>query len=288
MATQAPGAVALALVPGWQPGEQPLHLQSLEGGSVNDVWRVDTRSGRYVLRIDGAEWRRPGVDRRRELPLHRAAAAAGLAPRIVATSAALDAWVMEYIDARRWREEDFADARQLERLGETLAALHRLPLPAIGPEAAAIPGFAPVAIARAYGQLALERKPESARHVTRLEQRVRQAEQQLAARSNGLAMVHGDPAANNVLGGQRLWLVDWEYAQIADPVFDAAAVLVYHPAARAHLQRLLQACGQESALHDGRLQWAAQIHDSLGWLWRLARGENVPDDAGNWRPEWAN
>jgi hypothetical protein len=65
-------------------------------------------------------------------------------------------------------------------------------------------------------------------------------------------------------------------------------VLVYQPEARTHMLRLLQVSGQELALRDGRLQYAARIHDALHWLWRMARGENVPPEAGNSEPEWAN
>jgi len=288
MATQAPGAAALAFVPGLPPGAAPLHLERLEGGSVNHVWRVDTAAGRFVLRVDGEAWRRPGVDRGRERMLHGTAAAAGLAPRVVAHSPALDVWVMEYLDGARWRDEDFADAERLSRLGATLAVLHRLPLPAGEVRASALPRFNPVAMARDYGQRALRLLPERRDCVELLEERVRLADWELTVHQTDLAIVHGDPAANNVLGSERLWLVDWEYAQVADPVFDAAAVLVYHPAARVHLQRWLRACGQGAALRDGRLRWAATIHDALLWLWRMARGENVPADAGISEPDWAN
>ena len=60
------------------------YIVRLGGGSVNEVFRVDSAGGRFVLRLDGAAWRRPGVDRARELTLHGAAATAGVAPAIVA------------------------------------------------------------------------------------------------------------------------------------------------------------------------------------------------------------
>ncbi len=62
-----PPAWALACVPGLEHGEPPRALMPLAGGSVNQVFRVDSGSGRFVLRLDGAAWRRPGVDRTREL-----------------------------------------------------------------------------------------------------------------------------------------------------------------------------------------------------------------------------
>ncbi|HEY2418750.1 MAG TPA: hypothetical protein VGH84_12580, partial [Steroidobacteraceae bacterium] len=67
----APPAWALARVPGLEHGEPPLAVMRLTGGSVNQVFRIDSASGRFVLRLDGAAWRRPGVDRGREWLLHR-------------------------------------------------------------------------------------------------------------------------------------------------------------------------------------------------------------------------
>ncbi|MFO1410369.1 MAG: hypothetical protein U1F06_08340 [Steroidobacteraceae bacterium] len=49
----------------------------LPDGTVNDVYRVETAAGCFVLRVDGPAWRRPGVDRGREAQLHAVAAAAG-------------------------------------------------------------------------------------------------------------------------------------------------------------------------------------------------------------------
>jgi len=119
--TPAPGA--LALVPGLESGAAPLRLERIHGGSVNDSWRVETSAGRFVLRLDGAEWRRPGVDRARERVLHAAAAQAGLAPRLIAHSAALGALVTLFLDGHDWSEADFAAPAQLERLGERLPVL---------------------------------------------------------------------------------------------------------------------------------------------------------------------
>ena len=83
----APPPDALARVPGAGPGGQNVHaVVRLAGGSVNDSWLVDTDDGRYVLRIQGPAWRSPGVDRRREQEAQRLAAAAGLAPAVIAQS----------------------------------------------------------------------------------------------------------------------------------------------------------------------------------------------------------
>ena len=45
------------------------------------------------------------------------------------------------------------------------------------------------------------------------------AAQRVDANSRGDGIVHGDLVAANLLEGSALWLLDWEYAQFADPVW---------------------------------------------------------------------
>ena len=125
-----PRAAALALVPGLGQGAAPLHLQRLAGGHINETWRVDTSLGQYTLRLDGPAAMRPGVARNRELLLHAAAAAAGLAPPIVCAVPAAQLLVCQYLQGRTWNDADFQDPAALQRLGERLQLLHGLSPPA--------------------------------------------------------------------------------------------------------------------------------------------------------------
>jgi len=215
----APPDWALARVPGLDTPASPRSIERLAGGSVNEVFRVDTAAGRYVLRQNGAAWRRPGVERGRELALHRAAAAAGIAPRIVEADPAADGLLItEYQSGRLWREHDYRDFSALHRLGERLQALHALPAPAVPP-------FDPWQVAEEY----LRQVPSapSAEPLARLERCCLA----LADEHGPSCIVHGDLAHSNLLDGSRLWLLDWEYAQRADPLMDVACVLAYYPAA---------------------------------------------------------
>jgi thiamine kinase len=257
-------------------------LARLPGGSVNDVWRVDTPQGRFVLRIDGPAWRRPGVQRDRELLIHGAAAAAGLAPRIVVRAPEQGILVTQFIAARHWLAADYAESTLLTRLGERLAQLHQLT-----PPPALTAPFAPLAIAESYAA-AISVTGERARLTATLIDAVRRDAAAIAAAGVPLVMVHGDPTHGNLLGRRRLWLIDWEYAQLADPVYDVAAVLVYYPAARAMQAPLLAAAQLSGAAGDGRLAAAARIHAALGWLWQQARGELPSLEAGIPAGEWAN
>jgi len=264
-----PSAQALACVPGLGHGTMPLRLQPLLGGSVNEVYRVDSVAGSFVLRIDGAAWRRPGVNRARELALHRAAAAAGLAPQIVYPPSGQEqsgaVLVTELLAGRLWDERDFSEVPSLQRLGERLATLHQLTPPAL-------PSFDPWPLAQAYvAQIDADHPPVLQQSL----QRLQRCCQDVAAEGRPRSIAHGDLWQSNLLQGTALWLLDWEYAQCSDALMDLACVFAYYPQAQRHGHELAAAAG--IALHGEAEALAARIYiyRALSWLWHLARGEDA-------------
>lgn len=274
-AALSPPAAALALVPGLEQGGAPQYLRRLGGGQVNDTWQVDTTLGRFTLRLDGPIAMRPGVDRERELLVHRAAAAAGLAPRIVRAAPAAQALVCEFLPGRSWSDQDFQHAASLGQLGERLGALHQLawPAPHTGP-------FDPELLTRRYlGQArAAGVSLAGAEGVLR---QLRQALAVIAVAAVPPCIVHGDLPYGNVLENTQLWLLDWEYAQLADPIYDVACILAHLPLDEALQQRLLAASGLGSHQAAGRLPAAVFVYRVLTWAWHLARAERCA------APSWA-
>jgi thiamine kinase len=260
----APPGWALARVPGLEQGATAQRIERLGGGTVNEVYRVDSAAGRFVLRLDGAAWRRPGVDRARELVLHRTAAAAGLAPALVdAAPAPQGLLIMEYLEGRVWGSSDYDDIDALRRLGERLYTLHRLPAPAID-------AFDPWQVALAYvRQIEAARDGALERPLQRLEALCAEVRSGDAA----MSVVHGDLWQGNLLQGSRLWLLDWEYAQVSDPLMDVACVLAYYPAAERYRMELAAAAGFDTQLLGQALSARVYIYRALAWLWHLARGE---------------
>ncbi len=264
----APPVWALARVPGLAHGQAPRALVRLSGGSVNEVFRVDSDCGRFVLRLDGAAWRRPGVDRVRELTLHRAAAEGGIAPAIVyADPASQGLLITEYQDGRLWSERDYEDVQALRRLGARLQALHQLPPPDI-------PSFNPWSVAQEYVRQIDTARPGwlCAQQLTEPLARLQHSCEALDANA-AACIVHGDLAHSNLLAGSRLWLLDWEYAQRGDPLMDLACVLAYYPCARTHGAELAAAAGLSAAARGHGLSQRVYIYQALAWLWHLARGE---------------
>ena len=262
---EVPPEAALAWVPGVRSGTPPLHVERLLGGSVNDTWRVDSTLGRFVLRIDGPAWRRPGVDRAREQELHSTAAAAGLAPRLLLRADSAGVQVCEFLEGRIWNEADFLQPAQIGRLGERLARLHALQAPA------GIAPFDPGASARDYLQIISAAGADTGA-AAKLLAEIDAAVQCVGEGTTALAIIHGDLAHGNLLDGTALWLLDWEYAQLADPLYDVACALAYYPAARPLAARMLAAAGLgEDGGLAARLAAAIRVYAALSALWHQAR-----------------
>jgi thiamine kinase-like enzyme len=261
----APTPEALACVPGLESGERPKYCRRLRGGTVNEVWRIETPQGRFVLRLDGAKWRRPGVERTRERALHLLAATAGLAPQLVAARPRQGVLVTEFLDGRIWSARQCRSSVSLTRLGERLAQLHALAAPPIS-------RFDPFAVAQAYAALA-PRGAGTRSDPQPVLQRLGRVLQQLHRRSSARSIIHGDLVHTNILEGRALWLLDWEYAQVAEPLFDVACLFAYYAPTARGARRLLSAAGLAADAAGGRLEQAIFVYRALNWLWYRARGQ---------------
>jgi len=253
----------LARIPGCGDSAPPLAVEPLPGGQGrNMVVRVETRAGRFVMRCRLAPVNRPGALAMTELRAHSLAAAAGLAPRIL-DAAADGSWIlMDYIDAPSWGAAQLDSPRGLARLGAYLQKLHALAVPADLPAADA------PAMARGYVERLRRRDRAAASALQPLVEQVGRLSTVLAG-SGRRVLAHGDLAASNMLGPAPL-LVDWEYAQAADPGWDFACLLSYYPALEPRMARLLDAAGMGDEAGRERFRLERQRFGLLNRLWEQA------------------
>jgi thiamine kinase len=257
-------ASVLRRIPGCAGGEAPLSLQLLHGGrNVNCSLRIDTRAGRFVLRQRIRNGPRPGADPLREVACHRAAAAAGVAPAVL--DAAPDgSWIlMEYVEGGVWTPPRLQAPEGLRTLGACLRRLHAITPPK------GLGAFDPVSIATGQAQAIFERDPAAAAEVNALVARTRQLAVDCAAFAVTPVMTHGDLHAGNLIGPVPM-LVDWEYAQLADPAYDLACLSVYYPGLLLRGEELLATAGITDSNGAARLRLHAQLFDSLNRLWEQA------------------
>jgi aminoglycoside phosphotransferase (APT) family kinase protein len=250
-----------ALVPGCEEGREPKAIQLLPGGrGCNLVLRVDTDAGRFVLRQRQLPLDRPGSAAMTELRCQMAAAAAGIAPRII--QAAMDgSWLlMDFIDANPWSEAHLVSVKGVEQLGLRLAQLHGLAVPR------GVPPFDAAGIATGYLEQLRERNPQTAAQFEPLLGEVRGLSQGLAELALPAVLNHGDLQTDNMLGSGPI-LVDWEYAQLVDSTYDIACLLAYYPGLESQLPLLLESAGLPRGVTTAALGLQRQRFACLNRLW---------------------
>lgn len=249
-------------IPGCEEGAAPHLVQALPGGrGCNLVLRIDTDAGRFVLRQRQLPLNRPGSPALVELRCQLTAAAAGLAPRVI--QAAMDgSWIlMDYIEAPAWTDSTLLSGEGLMRLGDRLARLHSLPVPA------ELSLFDAEQIAREYLQQVHDQHPEMMDSCQPLLARIQELSRALEGMGLPAVINHGDLQASNMLGAAPV-LIDWEYAQRVDPTYDIACLLTYYPALESRLPQLLDCADLRYPALEEALTLQRERFACLDRLWR--------------------
>ncbi len=255
---------ALAQVPGAASGA-PLDVQLLAGGTANATYRLKTGQGAFVVRLHQPYVLDLGVDRRREAVLHGAAAAAGLASRILAADPQGRYLVTQFLEGGPWAAGDFDDEARLWALARTLRALHALPAPQVPPLDLAM------LLERHVTQIAAQ-DPGAVQDLLPQVARARDLLLRQGQAGRPACIIHGDLTHSNVIGAGQPLLVDWEYAAVTDPLTDLACLVAYYPQVMGHGAELLRRCGLADSASLPELEELAGIYRLLSNLWyrRLA------------------
>ena len=185
----------------------------LAGGITNKNFIVEDRGRRYVVRV-GSDISVHGIVRANELAASKAAHLAGLSPRVVHAEPGI--LVLDFIDGRTFTPEDVRNPANLERLIDMVRRCHcDIPQYLRGPAAM----FWVFHVMRDYAHTLRE---GSSHYLSQLPDLLgRAARLEAAVGPIDVVFGHNDLlAANFIDDGQRLWLVDWDYAGFNSPLFD--------------------------------------------------------------------
>ena len=206
--------------------------EPLLGGLSNESWKVTDARGAHVVRF-GKDYPFHHVDRAREVMTARAAHAAGFGPAV--EHAAPGVTVVEFLNSRTWGAEDVR--AQPERVGDLLRRFHHGMAEHV--EGAGFL-FWPFHVIRDYartiragGSVFADEVPEFLALNARLE-----------AAQVPLPIIFGHHdllPANFLDDGERLWLIDYEYAGFGTALFDLAGAASNAGMDAAQTERLLLA-----------------------------------------------
>lgn len=249
------------------------------GGLTNLVHRVDCAAGSVIVRIpgDGTE---EYIDRAVEITNANAAHAAGVSPKVLWALAKTGVMISTAVPGiTTMTPENFRTiSGSAERAGKALAQLHnsgevfefRFELFAMIDDYLKILSTKDVDL------------PDGYHDVVKAAQPVKVA---LAANPAPLAPCHCDPLSENFLDdGSKMWIVDWEYSGMNDPLWDVGDLSVEAEMDADQEAELLQGYfGRTPTAEEmGRVVIYKAMCDLLWTLWGLIQHADGNDAEDFW------
>jgi thiamine kinase-like enzyme len=196
-------------------GEPSGEPQPLDGGITNRNFRARFGGSDYVIRVPGKDTSLLEIDRSAERTANECAARAGIAPAVAAMLSDPQCIVTEFVEGEGMEPEDL---RQPETLGDVAAVLR-----AYHGCTEELPSrFDSFRIVETYAETAVARGANLPEAYEEAHGRAGEIESALSDAEHAPVPCHNDLLAANFIRGERLWVVDWEYAGMGDRYFDLA------------------------------------------------------------------
>lgn len=262
----------------------PITAARLGGGITNVNFLVTDQDQRMVVRI-GDDIPVHQILRFNELSASRAAHAAGISPAVLHHQAG--AMVIDFVQGRTLTAEDIRAPQTFERVIDLVARVHRIiPQHLRGP----VLMFWVFHVLRDY---AATLRDGVSRHLAIIPALLEQAEAlERAVGPVDLVFGHNDLLPANFLDdGERLWLIDWDYAGFNSPLFDLGGLAANNGLTPEHETQMLQryfgdppdadlwrryrAMKAASALREAMWSMVQEIHSDLDFDYAAYTADNL-------------
>lgn len=261
-------------------------VTELPGGLTNQNLRVTTTgpdggAGDYVVRRFRGDAELLGIDRDAEHHDTVAAAEAGVGAPVVDYRPDLGVLVIGYLDGRTYDSSSFAEPGVLARVADACRRLHA------GPRFTR--DFDMFARQARYLRTVHERGYPLATGYDELDEPFRRVERALAVRAAATVPCNNDLLAGNFVDdGDRLWLIDYEYAGNNDACFELGNISTECDLDDGQVEELVTAyVGRASASRLARVRLQAMV-SAYGWsLWGViqASASSIEFDFDTWARE---
>lgn len=238
-------------------------FELLGGGITNHNAKVEVDGETYVLRVAGKDTNLLGIDRQVELDATRAAAALGIGPEVVAFVEPEGWLVTRFIPGETPPLERMREPDMLARVASAVRAFHDSP--------AISGGFDSFRVVEIYQETAVARGGEIPAAYAWAHDIARQIEDR--RRGAPPAPCHNDLLNANFLDdGERLRVVDWEYAGMGDRFFDLANFAINHELPGEGRHELLEAYfGDARVEHAQALELMCFMSDFREAMWGVVQ-----------------
>jgi thiamine kinase-like enzyme len=215
-------------------GKREGAVVQLEGGITNRNFRVNFGGIDYVVRLPGKKTNTLGIDREAERMATKAAASLGIAPKVAAMTEDPPCLVTRFIPGHRLSAEELRRPELLDSVASDLRAFHDS-----GTEL--LTTFDTVDLAESYRRIAREHGIEPPAAYEGAHRRAVAIRKGVAKHPEHAPVAcHNDLlTANFILDGERVQLIDWEYAGMGDRWFDLGNFAVNNELTDEHEERLL-------------------------------------------------
>jgi len=211
----------LQRVPGFASKEN-LTITELTGGITNKNYKITVDEESFVLRLGGNETKYLGIDRKVEYDCSRLAAQIGVAPEPIAFIEPEGFILARFISGRGIPAEEIGDEENIKRVLESMKAYHALDF---------FPGsFSPFRVAEEYARTARSFKVKLPDKMDWYLEKSSEIEKAMYEREPlQLRPCHNDLLNGNFIDdGNRIRILDWEYAGMGDIFFDLGNFAIQH------------------------------------------------------------
>jgi thiamine kinase-like enzyme len=202
------------------PGDGLIAVEALGAGLLSDTYRVARDGAAYTLKVATEHGLQIDPDPTWQVRLLAQAAAAGLAAPVEYSDPIRNVLLTRWVVGRPWSTEDARDPESTRRIVDLLRRVHALAVPAPSRR------IGPARWMDIYGAALARREPAAGDPSLQATAAacLRQLQQLQAAVSPAPdVLCHSDLHALNVIEQNgALILLDWEYAHLADPLWDLA------------------------------------------------------------------
>jgi len=209
---------ALQTYPDWGIGSrcEPTVVKMLNAGLTNRCYLLQAGARRYVLRLNAGNEQTLGLDRVNEQWVLGYAAAVGIGAPVVYCSPEKGLLVTRYLDGRHWSLAEAGASHNIMRLAVLLKRVHELP--------DVSKRLAPAELMTGYLREIEAYSVALPEAFYVLYPKLLKLVAQMDRETSALRLCHNDPVRHNLIVTEdQLFLIDWEYAAMGDPLFDLAA-----------------------------------------------------------------
>lgn len=261
-------------IPDWM--DRSFTVTPLGGGLTNTIYRVDVDDESFVVRIPGASTELLAVDRDNEHHNTRAAAVAGICPRVTHFLAEDNVMVLEFVQGETMTVAGLQRPNMPTRMAQALKRLHA------GPRF--LRDFNMFRLTEHYLKIVQQRAIRIPDGYHSYLPKVAQIEAAFARQPIATVPCHNDLLAGNYLDdGRKLWLIDFEYSGNNDPTFELGNTCQEQQFDEARIQEMCAAYFGDALPDQLARMKLNMIMSDVGWtLWAAIQASISTIDFDFW------